>query len=139
MPSLPNAPLCLLAILLASAGVTRAQIQEAQAEVIATAAGDTVEPFAVEVDFITQAQLFEGREVEAEADFLNTQNPALAIDTPGITIDAIPTAAAVPGFGAVGLALLVILVGVSTSLLARYRRLKDREHEAASPEPPEAL
>jgi len=98
---------------------------------------DFGEPFAVEVNFIAQAHVFEGREVEAEADFLNTGMLTLATDTPGVGIQPIPTAAPVPGFGAVGLALLVILVGLSTALLARYRRLRARRHEAASPETPE--
>lgn len=157
MPSLLTGVLLLLPVLLASAGVVQAQIQEAQAEAAATAAGDSGgsdiettgdiasasiisldfgEPFAVELNFISQTHIFEGREVEAEADFLNTGNLTLVTDTPGVTVEPIPAATPVPGFGAVGLALLVILVGVSTALLARYRRRRAQTHSARTEERP---
>lgn len=63
------------------------------------------------MQFISQAHIWAGREVEAEAAFLNTGSVSLSTDTPGVTIEAIPAAPPVttPALHDGALALLALL------------------------------
>jgi hypothetical protein len=65
------------------------------------------------------ASIWQGREVDAEADFFNTASVTLSTDTPGVTIEA-QQPALVPTSGGPG------LVALSLLLTASARRLRNR-------------
>jgi hypothetical protein len=82
------------------------------------------ESFAVEVALITTAHIFQGNEVEAEANFFNTANVTLSTDTPGVTIDAVIAAPEVPALGFHGQAVSALFMMACAAQALRTRRLR---------------
>ncbi len=81
------------------------------------------QPFSLEVQFRTDAFIWNGEETEATADFLNTANVVISTDTPDVTIAAAPDPPSpVPALSPTGLGALIGTVGGGGLLATAVRR-----------------